>query len=203
MQSRNGSKFAGCRRPRVRRPEWQLLGQRWGRVRPKAVLQPGELTAPKRTFRDPEVCGCCQPVEHPRPCRTGAGETRNSDGGEGKVGGGAPRVFISYASEDAAIAAALVEALERHGIACWIARRDVKAGALYADAIVPAINVAKAVIPVLSGSAIASSHVSKEIEPRLRPLRRWFPERQPVRRRWHIPSHVPTGFCSQQGSPWP
>jgi TolB-like protein len=73
-------------------------------------------------------------------------------------------VFISYASQDAAVAAALVEALERHGLACWIAPRDVKAGALYADAIVRAISGAKAFVLVLSESAIASSHVGKEVE---------------------------------------
>jgi TolB-like protein len=85
-------------------------------------------------------------------------------GGEGKVGSGAPPVFISYASQDAAAAAALVEALEQHGISCWIAPRNVKAGALYAEAIVRAISDAKALVLVLSGRAIASSHVSKEIE---------------------------------------
>jgi TolB-like protein len=73
-------------------------------------------------------------------------------------------VFISYSSQDAAVAAALVEALERHGLACWIAPRDVKAGALYADAIVRAISSAKAFVLVLSESAIASSHVGKEVE---------------------------------------
>jgi TolB-like protein/Tfp pilus assembly protein PilF len=74
------------------------------------------------------------------------------------------RVFISYASPDAAVASALVEALERQGVACWIAPRDVDAGALYADAIVRAISGARAFIPVLSASAIVSSHVGKEIE---------------------------------------
>jgi hypothetical protein len=73
-------------------------------------------------------------------------------------------VFISYASQDAAVAGALVEALERHGVGCWIAPRDVKAGALYADAIARAISGAKAFVLVLSESAIASSHVGKEIE---------------------------------------
>ena len=73
-------------------------------------------------------------------------------------------VFISYASQDASVAAALVEALEGHGITCWIAPRDVKAGALYADAIVRAISGAKAFVLVLSVNSIASSHVSKEIE---------------------------------------
>src|SRR5205814_6512205 len=86
------------------------------------------------------------------------------DGGDGKASGRTPAVFISYASQDAAVAAALVEALERQGIACWLAPRDVKAGALYADAIVRAISGSKAFVLVLSESAIVSSHVGKEIE---------------------------------------
>jgi TolB-like protein/lipoprotein NlpI len=73
-------------------------------------------------------------------------------------------VFISYASQDATVAGALVEALEQNGVKCWIAPRDVKAGAQYADAIVRAISGAKAVVLVLSESAAASSHVSREIE---------------------------------------
>jgi TolB-like protein/Flp pilus assembly protein TadD len=73
-------------------------------------------------------------------------------------------VFISYASPDAAVATALVEALERNAVDCWIAPRDVDPGALYADAIVRAISGAKAVIVVLSANAIASSHVGKEVE---------------------------------------
>jgi TolB-like protein len=80
------------------------------------------------------------------------------------TGGGMHPVFISYASHDAAAAAALVEALEQHGISCWIAPRDVKAGAQYADAIVRAIGSARAVVLVLSQSAISSPHVGREIE---------------------------------------
>ena len=75
-----------------------------------------------------------------------------------------PDTFISYASHDSAVATALVEALERAGVRCWIAPRDVKAGALYADAIVRAISGARAFILVLSENSIHSSHVSKEIE---------------------------------------
>jgi TolB-like protein len=85
-------------------------------------------------------------------------------GGDEKASARTASVFISYASQDAAVAATLVEALEGHGIVCWIAPRDVKAGALYADAIVRAISGAKAFVLVLSVSAIASSHVNKEIE---------------------------------------
>jgi TolB-like protein/Flp pilus assembly protein TadD len=88
-----------------------------------------------------------------------------AEGGGGGMGSGrTPAVFVSYASQDAAVASALVEALERHSFACWIAPRDVKPGAQYADAIVRAISGAKAFVVVLSESAIASSHVSKEIE---------------------------------------
>lgn len=76
----------------------------------------------------------------------------------------ASHVFLSYASQDAATANSIVENLERHGLICWIAPRDVKPGAQYADAIVRAINEAKAVVLVLSGSAVGSSHVGREIE---------------------------------------
>ena len=75
-----------------------------------------------------------------------------------------PEVFISYASQDAAVAEALVVALEQEKISCWVAPRDVKPGALYADAIMRAISAAHCVVVVLSQSSIASSHVGKEIE---------------------------------------
>src|SRR5882757_5998482 len=77
---------------------------------------------------------------------------------------GMPDAFISYASHDAAVATALVEALERADVKCWIAPRDVTAGALYADAIVRAISGARVFILVLSENSIDSSHVGKEIE---------------------------------------
>jgi TolB-like protein/Tfp pilus assembly protein PilF len=73
-------------------------------------------------------------------------------------------VFVSYASQDAFVANSIVESLERHGLKCWLAPRDVKPGSQYADAIVRAIYEAKAVVLVLSGGAVGSSHVGKEIE---------------------------------------
>jgi adenylate cyclase len=74
------------------------------------------------------------------------------------------RMFISYASHDVEMAQKVCSALEAAGLACWMAPRDVKAGAQYADAIVRAINQVKAVVLVLSGSAVASSHVAREVE---------------------------------------
>src|ERR1035438_8206870 len=73
-------------------------------------------------------------------------------------------IFVSYASADAAVANSVVENLEQHGRRCWMAPRDVRPGTEYADAIVAAINEAKAVVLLLSGSAVASSHVGREIE---------------------------------------
>ena len=73
-------------------------------------------------------------------------------------------VFISYASEDTVTANEVCQFLESREAACWIAPRDVKPGAQYADAIVRAIGESKAVVLMLSGSAVASPHVGREIE---------------------------------------
>jgi TolB-like protein len=88
-----------------------------------------------------------------------------SEGGsQEKVRGGTPTAFISYASQDVAIANSLVDSLEQRGVRCWIAPRDVIPGTLYADGIVRAINAASVFVLVLSAHALASPHVGKEIE---------------------------------------
>jgi len=73
-------------------------------------------------------------------------------------------VFVSYASQDKVVADAVVEALEKHGIRCWIAPRDVRAGNSYAAAIVEAINSCRMLVLLLSQNAIDSPHVLREIE---------------------------------------
>lgn len=123
-----------------------------GKDRPIAVvprLLPGSVANPEGIAQDDAR-------------QTGVSEM--AEGGGEKASGSPPTVFISYASQDADVAAALVGALEKHGIACWIAPRNVKAGAQYADAIVRAISGAEALVLVLSESAITSSHVGREIE---------------------------------------
>jgi TolB-like protein/Tfp pilus assembly protein PilF len=75
-----------------------------------------------------------------------------------------PDVFISYASQDATVANSIVENLETEGLRCWLAPRDVRPGTVYADAIVRAINEAKALVLALSAGAMASSHVGREVE---------------------------------------
>jgi hypothetical protein len=78
--------------------------------------------------------------------------------------GAAAPVFISYASQDAATANQICRSLESQGIPCWLAPRDVKPGAQYADAIGRAINDAKAIALMMSAGAVASAHVGREVE---------------------------------------
>ena len=72
--------------------------------------------------------------------------------------------FVSYASHDAPVANSIVETLEKAGLRCWIAPRDVTPGSHYADHIMSAISRAKILVLVLSDSALASKHVGKEVE---------------------------------------
>jgi TolB-like protein len=74
------------------------------------------------------------------------------------------RVFISYASHDAAIAQKVCSALETAGFLCWIAPRNVVPGTLYADGIVHAIDDSSILVLILSEQAVESAHVGREIE---------------------------------------
>ncbi len=78
--------------------------------------------------------------------------------------GAAASVFISYASQDSETANQICRLLESQDVSCWIAPRDVRPGAEYADAIVHAINDSKAIVLVMSGAAVASAHVGREVE---------------------------------------
>jgi TolB-like protein/Flp pilus assembly protein TadD len=78
--------------------------------------------------------------------------------------GGSADVFISYTSADKQAADSICAALERGGILCWIAPRDVTPGVFYADAIVEAINSARILIVVLSVNSVGSQHVLREVE---------------------------------------
>jgi hypothetical protein len=87
-----------------------------------------------------------------------------SSAAEARPSGTAAPVFVSYASQDAAVANTVVESLGQHGIKCWVAPRDATPGSQYADEIVGAINDSKVFVLVLSDHAVASSHVGREIE---------------------------------------
>ena len=73
-------------------------------------------------------------------------------------------VFVSYSSEDKAVADALVVNLEQNGIRCWYAPRDISAGSGWGSSIVEAIRECKVMVLVFSASANASVHVKSEVE---------------------------------------
>jgi len=75
----------------------------------------------------------------------------------------APQVFISYASADKAIADRVCDALEKAGVPCWIAPRDIPPSADYPAAIVEAVRSTRVLVLVLTEHAAGSPHVLSEV----------------------------------------
>lgn len=73
-------------------------------------------------------------------------------------------VFISYSSRDKAIADAVTHILEQHGIRCWIAPRDVRAGVPYAREIMEGIRGCRVMVLVFTANANRSEHVGNEVD---------------------------------------
>jgi formylglycine-generating enzyme required for sulfatase activity len=76
----------------------------------------------------------------------------------------AGRLFISYASEDAAIADTIRTGLEQAGVPCWIAPRDIEPGTSFPAAITAAIQSCSAQVLLLTVQANTSRHVLSEVE---------------------------------------
>ena len=72
-------------------------------------------------------------------------------------------VFISHSTKDANIANYIVNSLEQRGLKCWIAPRDIPAGADWATAITSGLSSSKSVIIIYSANSAASTQVPKEI----------------------------------------
>ena len=73
-------------------------------------------------------------------------------------------VFISYSGKDKATADRVYQFLEKQGIACWIAPRDVPPGETYGAAIIRAIEDSLATVILFSEHSNTSEHVKNEIE---------------------------------------
>jgi len=73
-------------------------------------------------------------------------------------------VFISYSSIDKAAAFAACATFEAAGIRCWIAPRDVAAGAEWAEEIINAIESARIMVLIFSSNSNESRQVKREIE---------------------------------------
>ena len=72
-------------------------------------------------------------------------------------------VFISHSSSDHEVAVRVCEALERRGVGCWMASRDISPGENFQEAIVKAICSVRAMVLVFTGSANNSDEIKKEI----------------------------------------
>jgi hypothetical protein len=72
--------------------------------------------------------------------------------------------FVSHASEDAVIAVSISDYLERNGVSCWIAPRDVTPGRDYGAEIVLGIETSAVFVLVLSEHANESIFVKREVE---------------------------------------
>jgi len=73
-------------------------------------------------------------------------------------------IFISYASEDAAVADTIRAGLEQAAVACWIAPRDIEPGTSFPAAITAAIQSCSALVLLLTAQANTSRHVLSEVE---------------------------------------
>ena len=77
-------------------------------------------------------------------------------------------VFISYSSNDQQAALAVLHGLESAGIRCWMAPRDIRSGAIWAQAIMDGIAGSRVLVVVFSTSANRSSHVLAEVDAAVR-----------------------------------
>ena len=73
-------------------------------------------------------------------------------------------VFISYAHQDKPIAYAACAIVEKTGIRCWIAPRDIAPGEEYAAALNEPLESCKAFALIFSGGANESPHIKREVE---------------------------------------
>jgi hypothetical protein len=72
-------------------------------------------------------------------------------------------VFVSYSSMDKTVANSIVAYLEKDGIKCWIAPRDVLPGVNFHVAIVNAIKSCKIMVLIYSSRSNRSAHVKSEV----------------------------------------
>ena len=73
-------------------------------------------------------------------------------------------VFISHSTADKQVADAVTAAMESKNLRCWIAPRDIPAGASWGSAIIEGIEDSRAMLLVFSQHANRSDQVLREVE---------------------------------------
>ncbi|MBN1264342.1 MAG: PhnD/SsuA/transferrin family substrate-binding protein [Anaerolineales bacterium] len=75
----------------------------------------------------------------------------------------AHEVFVSYSSNDKVVADSVVSMLEKNGIRCWYAPRDIKPGSDWGEAIAAGIEESEVFILIFSGNSNRSQRVLDEL----------------------------------------
>jgi hypothetical protein len=73
-------------------------------------------------------------------------------------------VFISHSAQNREVADAVCTALERAGIRCWVAPRDVRPGRSFPGEITRAIQQSKVMLLIFSGHSNNSEQVLREVQ---------------------------------------
>jgi TPR repeat protein len=74
-----------------------------------------------------------------------------------------PILFVSHVSEDRAAALQIVDELERRGVSCWIAPRNVQPGHPFDDEIVSALDHCRAMLLIFSEHCNESEYIRREV----------------------------------------
>jgi hypothetical protein len=72
-------------------------------------------------------------------------------------------LFVSHVSEDRPVALEIVDELERRGVPCWIAPRDVRPGRSFDDEIAEAIEASRAMLLIFSERCNEHEYIRREI----------------------------------------
>ena len=75
-----------------------------------------------------------------------------------------PDVYLSHTSRDSEAARQIADALEREGVTCFLAPRDIAVGVEYGTAILSAITSSRVLVVLLSESANQSRQVDREVQ---------------------------------------
>jgi tetratricopeptide (TPR) repeat protein len=72
-------------------------------------------------------------------------------------------LFVSHVSEDRSAATEIVGELERRGVRCWMAPRDVRPGKPFDDEIADAIDASRAMLLIFSERCNESEYIRREV----------------------------------------
>jgi hypothetical protein len=122
------------------------------RPRPSAAAPPAPAVVPQAT----PAFAPAAPVSAPAPAASAPTPAT--------AGGPAGDVFISYSSKDKPAADTVCALLERDGVRCWIAPRDILPGREWAESILHGISRARVFVLVFSAAANTSPQVRREVE---------------------------------------